>query len=502
MTTMNLANILEKDNLVEIKGPGIVEIESVVYDSRKAALRTAFCALPGAHTDGHNYIEQAADNGCAVIIHQKSIKIPRNGVTYVQVSDSRIAMSRLAHVLHNKPVDHLGVIGVTGTDGKSSCVWFITQLLELAGVSTGFISTVEYKSGQHILPNPYRQSTPESPEIHKLLDSMIQNGNAAVCIEATSHGLSRKHARLEDVFFDAALFTNISREHFEFHGNVTNYLNAKLRLFKKLKNYKTDHRPFGVVCVDSDHSKDFIQASDKPVYTYSIKQKADLYAEITQSDAAGSSIRISDGNETRDVRLPIPGDFNVQNALGALLLVSRYCGIPWFGLASKLRELKPLKGRLELIDCGQPFTVVCDYAHTPGSFEKVLPLLNTVTKGRLITVFGSAGERDIGKRAIQGEIADRYSDSIILTDEDPRQEDRLSILRDIQEGITNKKEGEQLFLVPDREAAIKKALESARPDDTVALLGKGHETSIIGPQGPLPWDEAAAAAKILTEMFL
>ncbi len=413
------------------------------------------------------------------------------------MADTRQALSKVSAAFWNHPSRKLKVIGVTGTDGKSTTVSLIRQLLTLSGVSTGSISTVNFHIGSRSGSNIYRQSTPEAPQIHELLHSMLEAGHTHAVLEATSHGLSPKTSRLADVEFHAGVFTNVTEEHLEFHGNLENYRRDKSRLFEKINS-------FGVINGDSPHASLFrAAAAEKTIYTYSIeKTPVFLRAENLNPSARGTSFTLSaDGRQSRAF-IPLPGLYNVENALAALCAAAGVLNKSPLELAPLLQKLHGVKGRMETVSGCMDFDVIVDYAHSPGSFRKILPFLKSLTSGRLIVVFGSGGERDIEKRPAQGALAAQYADVVFLTDEDPRGEDSMDILRQIAAGALREgsRENQNLFLIPDRYEAIKTAFQSARPGDLVAALGKGHEKSIIYAGKSIQWDEAEACRKALKEL--
>jgi UDP-N-acetylmuramoyl-L-alanyl-D-glutamate--2,6-diaminopimelate ligase len=502
---INGLNILKKDICSD------PYISGVHYDSREVVPGTLFAALRGEHTDGHRYIADALSKGAAAFLVQDEDSLPEDSLAYAVVPDTRPALSKLAAAFYDNPSEHLYTIGVTGTDGKSSTVWFIHQLLCLAGKLSGFISTTSYQTADRVNNNPYRQSTPEAPEIHSLLYSMLEAEKRFVVIEATSHGLSEKTARLKDVRFDVGVFTNITHEHLEFHGTLDNYRNDKANLFRSLSasREKTDYRSeqplhisrFAVLNMADKNWQYFAEAADVPVYTYGLNRKAaTISAFDIKSTEHGSDFTLSVSQKTYPVHFQIPGVFNIENLLAALLTVSYAAEIPTSELLPFVSKLKGVKGRMHTISMGQPFRVTVDFAHTPASYSRLLPFIRSETTGRLICVFGSAGERDTAKRYLQGKIASDYCDLVILTDEDPRGEDRLSIIQDIAAGCKNMTKDSDLFFIPDREQALYKALSTAQKKDTVLLLGKGHETSIIYKDKKIAWDEIAVAERILSEL--
>ncbi len=484
-----LSEILKSVKFIETNGNRDINISSLEYDSRNVKKGSLFFATDGVHSDGHNYIKSAIDSGAIAICYsKKDIEFYPN-VCYIRVENPRLSMSEFSNVFYDYPSKNIKVIGVTGTDGKSTTVSLIYQLLTLCGKSAGFISTVEYKAGDKIKPNPYRQSTPEATEINKLLAEMVQNKNEYAVIETTSHGLSKKNNRVGDIKFSAGVFTNVTQEHLEFHKTIEQYRSDKANLFRML-----DKNSYAIINIDDPNSKLYLDASDCEIITYSTKDKyATIFAKDIEATNSGLSININNIK----CSINLVGTFNVYNVMATIGVVFSCCKISLKEILKHISKLEPINGRMNLIDCGQDFKVIIDYAHTPGAFESILPDIKKQCKKRVITVFGSAGERDKVKRAIQGEIADRYSDIIILTDEDPRLEDREKILEDIATGIKNKKNNNTLFKIPDREEAIKKAISLAEKNDTVILLGKGHESSIIYKDKKLYWNEKETTIKIL-----
>jgi UDP-N-acetylmuramoyl-L-alanyl-D-glutamate--2,6-diaminopimelate ligase len=478
-------------------------IRDIAYDSRDAGEGSLFVALEGLHEDGHRFITDAVKRGAVAVMHSRPFPDRSEGVGYIRVPDTRAALSPISAAFFDHPSKKLAVIGVTGTDGKSSTVWFIHQLLEALGRKSGFLSTVSFHTGNETVKNPFRQSTPEAPEIQGMLAEIAANGREFAVVEATSHGLSAKTGRLADVLFDAAVMTNVTHEHLEFHGTWERYRSDKANLFRALDSAGGKCialTRFGVVNAD-DPSRGYFEACTKmPVYSYGILGPADLRAGSIRLEISGCSFTLHSGEKSADAFIPIPGPFWASNCLAACLAVSRALSIDPLELAPHLQKLRPVKGRMEPVDLGQDFKVIVDYAHTPGAFERLFPWVREHFTGRLIAVFGSAGERDREKRPMQGRIASRYADVIILTDEDPRFENRMAILKEIVRGCEGKTEGGDLFLIPDRGAAIRHALSIAAPGDVVFLLGKGHEGSIVFPDGAHPYDERAEAETALREM--
>jgi UDP-N-acetylmuramoyl-L-alanyl-D-glutamate--2,6-diaminopimelate ligase len=491
-------------------------ITGLEYDSRKIRPGNLYFALPGLHADGRSFVPDAVRRGAAAVLHQEELPAYQPDIAYIKVKDSRFAMSPVAAAFYGFPSRRLGVIGVTGTEGKSTTVYLIWQLLALAGKKAGFISTVQFSAGGEAQWNSEHQTTPEAPAVHRLLAEMAAAGTEYAVLEASSHGLSPRTNRLGDAAFDAAVMTNVTHEHLEFHGTWEQYREDKANLFRALDRFPHDKLPggpvpaFGVVNADDKSAAYFAAAAGQRCYTYSTanaggaKVEADLSLLSIESGAGGNryEVRIRETGRRLSVQDQLPGAFNAGNVLAALLTASAILKRPVEELIPLVPSLKPVRGRMTVIDRGQPFEVLVDYAHTPSSFQTIFPpLRRRISRGRIISLFGSAGERDTAKRPQQGRIAAEWSDCVILTDEDPRGEEPMAILREIAAGIEGDRwqEGENLFLIPERPAAIRRALSLARPGDLVLLLGKGHENSIIYSKETRRYDEIGEAEKALAE---
>jgi UDP-N-acetylmuramoyl-L-alanyl-D-glutamate--2,6-diaminopimelate ligase len=492
-----LNNLLNGVEVIEIKGKKNHLVTGLAYDSRDVKPGFIFFALKGIHTDGHEYIEKAIRNGAVVVFHSDELSEFLQGISYVLVKDTRYIMSPVSSAFYDHPSDKMKIIGITGTNGKSTTVSMIYQLLGMAGFKTGFISTVQFDTGTGPVKNHYRQSTPEATEVHKILFEMVKNGCSYAVVEATSHGLSHINNRLGDVRFDAAAFTNITHEHLEFHKTLDRYVDDKANLFRSL----VPGSGVGIVNLDDPYADRFIESTTADIFSYSVvNEDADMLAYNITGSGKEADFSISYKSNVYKAHINLPKIFNIENSLAALLSVVKLTNIDINVFLPFMEKLTPAEGRMITVDMGQEFTVMVDYAHSPGSFELLFPALKEMTKGRLISVFGSAGERDVDKRSRQGEIADKYSDIIILTDEDPRAEDPLEIIMDIASGCRNRVPEKDIFFIENRQDAIKFAFKIAEKDDLVVLLGKGHESTIIYRDGSIPWKEKDAAVLALEEM--
>jgi UDP-N-acetylmuramoyl-L-alanyl-D-glutamate--2,6-diaminopimelate ligase len=532
---MRLHDLLASLPDSRVSGPTDIEIASIAYDSRAVRPGSLFVAIRGFHTDGHAFIAQAIERGAAAIVVDQPGWQSANrdwglatgrlsgsqSPTTVTVSDSRTALAPIAAAFYGFPGAAMRVIGITGTDGKTTTTFLTSAMLEAGGHTTGLMGTVDFKVATRQWANDTRQSTPEAPEVQALLREMADAGCDYAVVEATSHALSARWNRLGGSLFDVALLTNVTHEHLDFHGSVEQYRRDKARLFEMLAegvgfqvlgdrgaDSNTQHlspktRKLAIVNADDPHHQLFLDAAPARAerLTYAVNSPADVRAFDVVSTAAGLRFRVETPWGTASLRLKLTGDFNVANALAALT-IGLAEDVPLAACAHALEAIAGVRGRMERIEAGQPFTVLVDYAHTPGAFEKLMSIVRPLTDGQLIAVFGSAGERDREKRAIQGATAARFCDLLVLTDEDPRLEDRDAIIGEIAQGAeqAGKREGSGYVRIPDRPAAIRAAFHLAKPGDIVLLLGKGHESCIIYGETKVPWDEAGEARRALREM--
>ena len=535
-----------------------IPVSSLVFDSREVKKDSLFFALPGTHTDGNRFISQAILNGANAVIFQGELSpqqkeevakaivsrslenavsndLQKFSPVLINVKDARFSMAPVSSCFYDNPSERLIVIGVTGTEGKSSTVSFIWQLLRACGQKAGFISTVEYSFGDEAVPNPQHQTTPEAPIIQHHLNEMLENGCRFAVVETSSHGLSKKLNRCGNINFDCGVFMNVTLEHLEFHHDFETYRSDKANLFRSLD--KSNHTKilagekqtipvFGIVNLEDPSAEYFTGAAKAPVAGFTTYGKAgknaaagneaqnlhkipeniaEWYkAEEIKSDSISLSFNFdSDKNNCKcTVNSNLPGSFNTYNLMAAMIVCQKFTGKSFSELAALVSQLKPIKGRMTEITEGQNFEVIVDYAHTPSSFETIFPPIRKRCKGKMIALFGSGGERDLTKRPLQGKIAAEYCDIVILTDEDPRGEDSVELLKMIAEGAlkAGMKTDENLFITPDRPKAIRQAFKIAGPDDIVLLLGKSHENSIIYKDYVMPYDEISEAKKALSEL--
>lgn len=475
-------------------------ITALAYDSRKVIEGSLFIAVPGTHTDGQRFLGEAARRG-AIVALGEALQGQSAPLPYVEVADVRIALANLACAFYEYPAAHLCTIGVTGTDGKTTTSNLISHLLEATGRRTGLMTTANFKLGGQEWENTTRQSTLEALEIQQMLRQCLDARVTHAVIEATSHGLELQ--RVRGCNFDIGVVTNITHEHLDFHKTLAAYRRAKARLFEMLdpqRDKGIGSHPVAILNRD-DSSYEILKPYCRvPILDYGIDTPASVRAVDLQLSANSTSFRVIFPDAECYVETPLVGRFNVSNCLAAIATAYSQ-GISPADIARGLATVKGVAGRMESIDEEQSFSVVVDYAHTPDSLTKVLRTLRPVTQGKLLVVFGSAGERDIQKRPIMGRIAAEMTDFFVITDEDPRDEDREQILREIAAGAEaqGKREGKDFLCIADRRAAIEIALKRATAGDTVLLAGKGHEQSIIIGREKLPWDDRRVAREVLRE---
>lgn len=486
---------------------GSVEVMGLAYDSRQVQAGGMFIAVPGTHTDGRRFLADAARHGAVVALGETLQDTSALPLPYIEVGDVRMALANLACAFYDYPARKLCTIGVTGTDGKTTTSNLIAAILEAAGRRTGLMTTVNFKIGGQEWENATRQSTLEALEVQQLLRRMVDAGVTHVVIEATSHGLELR--RVHGCDFDVGVVTNITHEHLDFHKTIEGYRRAKARLFEMLdagRDKGLGTQPVAILNRD-DVSYEVLKPYCRvPILDYGIDQPATVRAVDLQLKANGTRFRaVMKGTERLNlpdkemiIETSLIGRFNVSNCLAAIAATYSQ-GVEASDIVAGLARVGGISGRMERIQVGQPFSVVVDYAHTPDSLKKVLAILRPLTTGKLMVVFGSAGERDVQKRPIMGQIAAEMTDFFVITDEDPRDEDRFRILDDIARGAeaVGKRRGHDFLCIADRTEAIAAAFAHAEAGDTVLLAGKGHEQSILIGGEKVPWDDRRVAREQL-----
>lgn len=458
------------------KGKTEIEFKGMEYDSRKIKDGDIFVALEGSISDGHKYIKQAIENGAKGVLVSKKVE-PEFPVEYILVKDLRKNLGKIASNFYGYPQKKLKIIGITGTNGKTTSTYLLESILGKEKVAR--IGTVEYKIGDEVIEAP--NTTPESLDIVKMCKKAVEKGLEYLVMEVSSHALSL--GRVDMLEFDVASFTNLTLDHLDYHENMDNYFQAKRKLFTMLKDSKKSSINIDDIYGDRLY-KEF------GGYSYSLTKSADLTGEIVEFHSDGQFVRLNLMGEMFEEKLAILGRYNLYNVLG-VIGIALQLGIGKNIILEKLKDIKGAPGRFELVNCGQDYIVVVDYAHTGDALENILKSINELKKGRVITVFGCGGDRDATKRPIMGEIAQRLSDIAILTSDNPRTENPHLIIEDVKKGMN----GDRYLIEEDREQAIMKAIEIAQKNDIILIAGKGHETYQILGRKKIHFDDREIARR-------
>lgn len=457
---------------------GDADISAITYDSRKVTPGSLFVAVRGFNTDGHSYIEKALQNGASAILAEEN---GAYGVPTAVCPDTRKALAEVGAQFYGKPAEKLRIIGVTGTNGKTTTTYLIKQILDLLGYKTGLIGTNQNIIGD--LAVPADRTTPESLDLQKMLHDMVEADVTHVIMEVSSHSLAL--SRTHGIHFYEAVFTNLTRDHLDFHETMENYMACKAKLFSQARH--------GVINIDDEYGDAIKKAATCPVKTFSVEKESDLKGYNIRLSERGVICSAEVGGAVYEIRLGIPGMFSVYNALAAVAACLGM-GIPMEDILKGLVLAKGVKGRAEVVQIAAPYTVLIDYAHTPDGLENIIETVRGFAEGRVITLFGCGGDRDKTKRPIMGEIAGRLSDYAIVTSDNPRTEDPAAIIRDIEAGMTAYQD--KYTVVENRRDGIKKAMSIAKRGDVVILAGKGHETYQILRSGTIDFDERAIVKEI------
>ena len=490
---MQLKQLLRNLAATSVEGSVDREISGITYDSRRVAPGMIFVAIPGQNTDGHEFISTAIDRGASAVICERARVLPSRA-TRICVPDAREALARTASSYYEHPSARLKVIGVTGTNGKTTVAFMIKAILEAAGISTGLMSTVRYEIGDRVLPA--QRTTPESLEVQQMMAQMIKAGCQACVMEVSSHALEQK--RVLGVEFDVGLFTNLTRDHLDYHGTMENYFTAKKKLFTDLR--RGPKKSAAVINVDDTYGERLTNEVTglEVQFTYGLNERARLRATKIELHATGSRFVVESLDAPQRkfaVRLPLIGRHNIYNALAAIG-AGLSLQIDVVKIQAALNALAPVPGRLEAVACGQPFGVFVDYAHTDDALKNVLTTLREITRGRVLLTFGCGGGRDAGKRARMGAVAAELADFTLITSDNPRTEAPASIAAQIEAGCRSVR-ADACALELDRRQAIGKILGLAQAGDTVLIAGKGHETYQEFEDTVIPFDDRLHAQEAL-----
>lgn len=473
-------------------GVGDPEVRRVRYHSAQVSPGDLFVCIRGFRHDGHRFADDAVRKGAVALLVEEQLPLR---VPQVRVPNTRVAMGRVAARLLGDPSRKLRVLGVTGTNGKTTTTHLIKACLEAAGIRTGLIGTIHHLVGSTELPA--QRTTPEAPDLLELMDQMLERGAAAVVMEVSSHALTLH--RTEGCEIDVGVFTNVTQDHLDFHPTFDAYVEAKARLFRVLTENARKTGKLAVLNVEDPRWETMRGATRAPLALYGYHDPADIRAEGVTLLPDGSAFTLVTPQGKAPVRLRLPARYNVTNALAAAA-AALGSGVDLEAVVRGLESVTGVPGRLERVDEGQSFGVLVDYAHTPDSLENVLGAVRAFTSGRLIVVFGCGGDRDRGKRPLMGEVAARLADYVVITSDNPRSENPEGICREVEAGVKEAlRDGGRAGyeVVPDRREAIHRAVAMAREGDQVVIAGKGHETYQVFADRTVPFDDREEARNAL-----
>lgn len=481
---MNFKDVLSGIDYSIISGKDNIEINKLEYDSRKIKNGDVFFCISGFNADGHEYAKGAAEKGAAAIVCEKDLSdIPP--CTVIKVDDTRKALALASSNFYGQPWAKLKMIGITGTNGKTTSTYMIKSILEQTGRKVGLLGTIaNYIESKKV---PSQRTTPESLELHELFSEMVSNGITHCVMEVSSHSLALN--RVYGIEFSEGIFTNLTRDHLDFHKNFENYYEAKLILFKNSK--------VSVINTDDEFGEKVYKDVDNKKITFGLEGHTDITAKNISMHSRGIEFDMYYMGESVHINLNIPGRYNIYNALGSAAVCLNE-GVSLLDVKNGLEKVF-VPGRCEIVtkDYNLGFEVIVDYAHSPDGLENILKTAREFTKGRLITVFGCGGDRDKTKRPIMGSIASSLSDITVITSDNPRTEDPEVIIQDIVEGVKN----DNYVVIENRREAIEKAIKIAKKDDVIVVAGKGHENYQELKDKVIHFDEREVIAEIIKELY-
>jgi UDP-N-acetylmuramoyl-L-alanyl-D-glutamate--2,6-diaminopimelate ligase len=482
-STTELTTLIDASAQGDVRGDASVGVTDVVYRSADVTPGALFFCVPGSHVDGHHFAPDAVARGAAALVMERWLDVG-GSAAQVLVPSVRQAMGPMSAAFFGRPSDRLALAGVTGTNGKTTTTYLLESVFRAAGMRPGVIGTTGVRIDGR--PIPVDRTTPEAPDLQRLLSSMVGEGVGAAAMEVSSHGLDQH--RVDGCRYACSIFTNLSQDHLDYHGTMEEYFGAKARLFTP------ELSKVGAINVDSEEGRRLAMESAIPVVTFGTGPEAEVRAEGVEVAVSGVSFRVGG----MLIRSKLRAHFNVSNALGAFT-AGRLLGLDDEVIAEGIAALQGVPGRLEPIEAGQPFAVLVDYAHTPDSIDNVLRAARTLTGGRVIVVFGCGGDRDRGKRPLMGEAATRLGDLAVVTSDNPRSEVPEAIIEEILPGA--RRGGGDFTVEPDRRAAIRLALREARPGDVVVVAGKGHESGQEFADRTIPFDDRLVVAEEIAALL-
>jgi len=488
--TRQLVDLLNGLKACILTGSTRRTVQRLTADSRHVVPETLFVAVRGLHADGHRFLDEALAKGATALVVEECPSVLQQraqqaGCTVVQVPNSRQAFALLASAYYGHPGQHLRLIGITGTNGKTTTSYIVEAILQAAGKAVGVIGTISYRLGvQHL---PASHTTPDALQLQELLAQMVQANIGYTVMEVSSHALDQE--RVWGCRFEAAVFTNLSRDHYDYHGSAETYFAAKARLFQELPAV------WHILNLDDPYGQRLLHMSRARLLTYGLEGEATFKPSVVQHGLDGIRFTLSTTKGQLEIASPLVGRHNVYNLLAGIA-VAVALDIDAGAITQGIAQLQCVPGRLERVDCGQDFAVFVDYAHTPDALEQVLQLVRAETTGRLITVFGCGGDRDPGKRPLMGQVSTRLSNYTIITSDNPRTEEPQCIIDAIVTGV---EQSRAYVTMPDRQEAIEHAITIAQPRDTIVIAGKGHEDYQILGQTRRHFDDCEVARAALEQ---
>jgi UDP-N-acetylmuramoyl-L-alanyl-D-glutamate--2,6-diaminopimelate ligase len=509
---MRLRELLALEPIEEVEGNVDREVTGLAYDSRHVGVGYVFFAIRGEKSDGHDFTPQAAARGAVAVVVGRPVSRP-DGAAVIRVRDPRRVMGLWSAHFFDAPSRKLTLIGITGTNGKTTTSYLVESIAAAAGLAAGVVGTINYRYGGHEIPSHH--TTPESLDLQRLMAEMVQAGVQVVALEVSSHALAQE--RVRGVDFDVALFTNLSRDHLDYHRDMEDYFAAKSKLFTDHLAGSVKAQRSAVICGVDPRGAQLIARLDGKginIWSYGEGSQWHVHPLAIESDVVGLRGKIQAKKRTIDFSSSLVGAANLQNIMAAIA-VGCALDLPADAIAAGIERLKVVPGRLEKVENHRGISVLVDYAHTPEALEKMLATVRPLARGKLYCVFGCGGDRDRGKRPVMGEIAARLSDIVIVTSDNPRTEEPLSIIHEIEAGVQSgdktkiaerSSQGQNLaadsgyYIEVDRRAAIAMALASARPGDVVLIAGKGHEDYQIHGQEKIHFDDREVAREVIARL--
>ncbi|WP_059106051.1 UDP-N-acetylmuramoyl-L-alanyl-D-glutamate--2,6-diaminopimelate ligase [Shouchella shacheensis] len=493
---MEIRFLIKDLHVVEVHGSEDVQITDIQIDSRNVTNGSLFVCITGTQTDGHFYIGQALENGARAIMVQRDVSHDYPDVTVLKVPDTNRALANLSAVIFDYPSDNMKLIGVTGTNGKTTTTHLIESIVLGEGLKTGLMGTICVRMPGHTEESV--NTTPNALVVNETLATMLHKGVKHAVLEVSSHALSM--GRLWGCNFKTAVFTNLSPDHLDYHSSMEAYFEDKALLFSQLGNGQATFHKAAVINRDDPYAEKLIQKTSAQIVTYGIHEPADVRATLVSETNQGTRFNVETFKGSASITLPLFGEYNVYNALAAIG-ASLLEGVSLKGIKKSLESFPGVPGRSQYILAGQPFSVVIDYAHNPDGLEKVMRAVRAHHDGRILSVLGCRGDRDVSKRPIMGSMLSKWGDSIFLTSDNPNSEEPEAIIRDIKRGM-DPTEAFDCMEIIDRRAAIRRALQEAKEGDCVLITGKGHETHQVMKGKRTPFHDETVVRELLDELGL